>query len=91
MEREQGELCSHSATLMMPYHDQGRKKEVFNTPQTSDKPQSDVGDRKKEKKKKKCALELFITGEEDLAFLSRSLFWSYNIHKQHKIPLGIEF
>lgn len=52
MEREQGELCSHSATLMMPYHDQGRKKEVFNTPQTSDKPQSDVGDRKKEKKKK---------------------------------------
>lgn len=51
MEREQGELCSHSATLMMPYHDQGRKKEVFNTLQTSDKPQSDVGNRKKEKKK----------------------------------------
>lgn len=54
MEREQGELCSHSATLMMPYHDQGRKKEVFNTLQTSDKPQSDVGNRKKEKKKNVC-------------------------------------
>lgn len=62
MEREQGELCTHSATLMMPYHDQGRKKEVFNTPQTSDKPQSDVGNRKKEKKKcvrQGCSLLFF--------------------------------